>query len=149
MQPNFMLMTNFTLSSFIAQSFTNSRNAIGKALPMLSLLVSVFLANADFASAQCTNNGVNLGTRTPNCNWQTQSMGPDNEVAMNVVNGRSYTFSFCQGGGFRGNWDTQLTGFNGGSGTSSVYNDDACGLASEITYLLFFYHVLPQRCARS
>jgi hypothetical protein len=131
-------MRNVTISSLIAQSFTNSRNPIGKVLPMLSLLVSVLLANADFASAQCANNGVNLGTRNPNCGWQRQSMGPDNEACINVVKGRSYTFSFCQGGGFRGNWDTQLTGFNGGSGTTSTYNDDACGLGSEITWTANF-----------
>jgi hypothetical protein len=133
-----MHMRNVTISSLIVQSFTISRNAIGKALLMLSLLASFLVTSADFASAQCTNNGVNLGTRTPNCGWQTQSMGPDNEVAMNVVNGRSYTFSFCQGGGFAGNWDTQLTGFNGGSGTASIYNDDFCGTPSQITWTANF-----------
>ena len=105
---------------------------------MLALLVSFLLINADFASAQRTNNGVKLGTRTPNCGWQTQSMGPDNEVRMNVVFGRSYTFSFCPGGGSRGNWDTQLTGFNGGSGTASFYNDDFCGLGPEQTWTANF-----------
>ena len=51
----------------------------------------------------------------------------------NGVQDMVYVFSYCEGGGSN-NVDTQLEIFDIG-GTSYAYNDDHCGLGSEITWV--------------
>lgn len=48
----------------------------------------------------------------------------------NVVAGNTYTFSTCSSG----NFDTELTLYQGAGSTPLAYNDDFCGVRSEITW---------------
>ncbi len=54
--------------------------------------------------------------------------------SLNVVTGYNYTFSTCGDTDF----DTQMTLYNASTGTSVGYNDDYCGLQSEITWTATF-----------
>jgi hypothetical protein len=53
-------------------------------------------------------------------------------ATVNVVNNSTYVFSTCGG-----SWDSQLTLYTT-NGTFLAYNDDACGLQSEITWTATF-----------
>jgi hypothetical protein len=64
-------------------------------------------------------------------------------AAVQVENGGVYTFSTCGGG----SWDTQLSLYTS-TGTYLAYNDDFCGLQSEITWTSTFtgsVHVVLDR----
>lgn len=54
-------------------------------------------------------------------------------ATVNVVSGSNYTFSTCGG-----SWDTQLTLYSSLGGASLAYNDDFCGLQSQINWTATF-----------
>lgn len=99
------------------------------------LLVFGFMLN-NSANAQCSG-GTNAGTTLfPSSTFQVQNCVMGGEYyEFNTIAGYIYTFSFCQGGG-SGTWDTQITILDN-TGTfvgAPGYNDDFCGLQSELTW---------------
>jgi hypothetical protein len=97
----------------------------------LGLLMALF-AFSHQSMGQCTNNNTQYLDLTPTGVGNTQSSsctyaGEYNTVS--VIAGVSYTFSVCGAG-----YDTQITLINDGTGAVEGYNDDFCGLQSEITW---------------
>lgn len=96
------------------------------------------LALCWFASsslAQCPNNNNPYGFISNLNPGQTSTvfcMYGGDYATVNVVNGSQYTFSTCGG-----SWDSQLTLYSS-SGNYLAYNDDACGLQSEINWTANF-----------
>lgn len=87
------------------------------------------------ASAQCANNNSPYGSIAnlqPGQTGTVYCMYGGEYATVNVVNNATYVFSTCGG-----SWDTQLTLYSS-SGTYLAYNDDACGLQSEITWTATF-----------
>jgi hypothetical protein len=85
------------------------------------------------AQAQCPLDNTNYGTFTvPNAGDVqnlTNAWGGD-EYYLDVVAGTSYTVSTCATSGF----DSQLTIYEFSPNTLIAFNDDFCGLQSEITF---------------
>lgn len=103
---------------------------------MKNIIVLIFAFSfSSFLKAQCSG-GLSGGVLTPtlNTSWQAQAVTGNMYYTFSAVAGSSYAFSFCQGGGFASN-DTQLTILNaaGVSMGLSGYNDDSCGLQSEVS----------------
>lgn len=103
-------------------------------LQYITLFLFVFWAHQ--THAQCTDDNTYYLDLTPTGVGNTQSStctyaGEYNTV--DVVAGASYTFSTCGAG-----YDTQITLINDGNGNVEGYNDDFCGLRSEITWTATF-----------
>ncbi len=84
--------------------------------------------------SQCPNDNTFSLDATPPCpGTQTISnVSGGSSYTVNVVAGNDYTFSTCGNTAF----DTQITIYNGP--TVIGYNDDACGLQSEVTWTATF-----------
>ncbi|TNF00526.1 MAG: hypothetical protein EP322_01260, partial [Bacteroidetes bacterium] len=98
------------------------------------LLQSIFLFNIVFG--QCSFGGaqVNAGTLTPTAGYQTVSGVSNGQYfTINAVCGSVYNFTFCSNGG-NASWDTQITVLASNGTTSLAYNDDNCGLQSNVSY---------------
>lgn len=105
----------------------------------LGLLIAIFIFSQEL-NGQCGNDNSLYLDLTPTGVGNTQSSsctfaGEYNTV--NVIAGVSYTFSTCGAG-----YDTQITLINDGTGAVEGYNDDACGLQSEITWVATYTGVL-------
>jgi len=103
------------------------------AFPGVVLTVGLLLADPGASYAQCANNNTAIagGAITPVCPGTTNVpcvMGGQYAL-VNVELGNQYVFSVC-GASF----DTQLTLYNHAGGGALGYNDDFCGLASQITW---------------
>jgi len=91
-------------------------------------------------TAQCsfnTNvNAVNLGTITPTETWQTTGcVSGGDYFIFNAVMGQHYAFTFCDNGG-TAPWDSELSiNTNAGDGVPYAYNDDFCGVQSQIIWI--------------
>lgn len=91
----------------------------------------------------CTG-GTSGGTITPTVAYQTVNVTSGRYYVVNVTCGRTYNFTFCSNGGSAG-WDTQITVNQTNNTTELAYNDDACGLQSNVSYTATFtgqIHVL-------
>lgn len=91
----------------------------------------------------CTG-GTNAGTLTPTSTYQTQNVSNGQYYVVNVTCGSTYHFTFCSNGG-SASWDTQITINQTNNTTQLAYNDDACGLQSNVTWTANFtgqIHVL-------
>jgi hypothetical protein len=87
-------------------------------------------------SSQCANNNIQYGNISGLSPGQTSTvfcMYGGEYALVSVVSGGSYTFSTCGG-----SWDTQLTLYSNFGGSSLAYNDDFCGLQSQITWTATF-----------
>lgn len=100
------------------------------------LLVTIILSLFSFGTyGQCnfagwTDSGV---TVTPTSTSQfTPNIQAGEYFLMNVTNGVNYTVRSCSAA-----WDTQLTLYDT-SGNFIVYNDDSCGLRSEVSFTATF-----------
>lgn len=98
----------------------------------LFLVFAVVFASPFFAKAQCGFGGTNYGNVTPAGVGQTFSLpnfvwGGD-QYTLSAQAGCTYTISTCGGG-----WDSQITVF-APNFTVAGYNDDACGLQSQVTF---------------
>jgi hypothetical protein len=85
------------------------------------------------AAAQCPLDNTNYGTfQVPNAGdvQSTPNAWGGDEYYLDVVAGTSYTISTCSSNSF----DSQLTLYEFGTGTLIAFNDDFCGLQSEITF---------------
>ena len=95
-------------------------------------LLAGFL-NFGYGQPPCTG-GVNSGLIVPTPVFQTIACVTGGQYyRFAATAGISYTFSFCQGGG-AATWDTQLTILDNTGAYAGGYNDDNCGLQSEITW---------------
>jgi hypothetical protein len=96
------------------------------------LFLASFLLFPNLGSAQCGFGGTNYGNVTPGGVGQTYSLpnyvwGGD-QFTLSAQAGCTYTISTCGGG-----WDSQITVFAPNL-TVAGYNDDACGLQSQVTF---------------
>jgi len=81
---------------------------------------------------------------TPTAGYQTQAVTNGQYYAVNVTCGSTYNFTFCSNGGTAA-WDTQITINQTDNTTQLAYNDDACGLQSNVSWTANFtgtVHVL-------
>lgn len=91
----------------------------------------------------CTG-GTNGGTITPTGAYQTVSVTSGSWYNVNVTCGSTYNFTFCSNGGSAA-WDTQITINQTDNTTQLAYNDDFCGLQSNVSWTATFtgqIHVL-------
>ncbi len=78
------------------------------------------------------------GALAPGVAYQTQGgVASGNYYSINVSCGNTYNFNFCNNGGAAG-WDTQITILATDGTTQLAYNDDACGLQSNVTWYANF-----------
>jgi len=96
------------------------------------LILIVFSIVSNYAFNQCSG-GTLSGTLTPTAGYQTVSVTNGNYYNVNVSCGSSYNFTFCSNGG-SASWDTQITILNSTGTTTLAYNDDNCGLQSNVSY---------------
>jgi hypothetical protein len=99
-------------------------------------LLSALFVLLSSALIACTG-GTNAGTITPTPAYQTQAVQSGNYYVVNVSCGNSYNFTFCSDGGTAA-WDTQLTVLDNTGATQLAYNDDACGLQSNVSWTAGF-----------
>lgn len=92
----------------------------------------MFSTISNYAFNQCSG-GTLSGTLIPTAGYQTVSVTNGNYYNVNVSCGSSYNFTFCSNGG-SASWDTQITLLNNAGTTTLAYNDDNCGLQSNVSY---------------
>lgn len=88
-------------------------------------------------SAQCGNNNTlwaTVGNINPGQTVTVSGTWGGEYNTFNCVSGSTYVISTCNGG----SWDSQLTLYNNTGGSSLAYNDDFCGLQSQITWTATF-----------
>ncbi|TNE70781.1 MAG: hypothetical protein EP333_09890, partial [Bacteroidetes bacterium] len=88
-----------------------------------------------YSYGQCSNNNSpygNISSLNPGQTSTVSCMYGGEYATVSVQNGSTYVFSTCGG-----SWDSQLTLYTT-SGTYLAYNDDACGLQSQITWTATF-----------
>lgn len=96
------------------------------------LLILTAALSACFHGTACTG-GTNAGTLTPGTAYSTTPVTSGHYFVINAVCGYTYTFSFCNGGG-SATFDTQITINQTDNTTQLAYNDDNCGLQSEVSW---------------
>jgi hypothetical protein len=87
--------------------------------------------------AQCPNNNTLTGaaiTVTCPTTVNVPCVQGGQYALVNVVAGNIYTFSTCGGASF----DTEITVYNNTGGASVAYNDDGCGLQSQVQWTATF-----------
>ena len=95
------------------------------------VFLSAFLFTTHHADSQCLFGGINAGDVTPGAIGETFALTTvwgGEQYTLDAVSGCEYTVTTC-GGSF----DTQITIFDE-SGVWVFYNDDFCGVQSEITF---------------
>jgi hypothetical protein len=110
---------------------------------VFSIVFIAFYSNQVYA---CSG-GTNSGSLIPSAVYQTQAVSNGQYYVVNVTCGFVYNFTFCSNGGTAG-WDTQITINQTDDLTQLAYNDDACGLQSNLTWTANFtgtVHVLISR----
>ncbi len=99
-------------------------------------LVLFFAINA--SACPFDGNQTFAGTLVPGAGYQTQvGVSSGNYFSVSVSCGNTYNFNFCNNGGSAG-WDTQITLLATDGTTELAYNDDACGLQSNVTWYANF-----------
>ena len=78
--------------------------------------------------------GIAQAAITPTAVWQTVNCRAGRYKPFAATAGIAYSFSFCQGGG-TATWDTELSINNNAGAFAGGYNDDACGLSSELSWV--------------
>lgn len=82
-------------------------------------------------------NEINAGTLTPTAGYQTVNTSNGDYWVINVNCGDTYNFNFCNNGG-TATWDTQITILQTNGITELAYNDDNCGLQSDVSWQATF-----------
>jgi len=99
-------------------------------------LISIFSSQA--IACPFDGNQTFAGSLVPSVGYQTQGgVSSGNYFSINVSCGNTYNFNLCNNGGSAG-WDTQLTILQTNGTTQLAYNDDACGLQSDVTWYATF-----------
>ncbi|XOV66689.1 MAG: T9SS type A sorting domain-containing protein [Fluviicola sp.] len=108
-------------------------------MPITKLLasLSLLLLNITVFACPFDGNENNAGTLTPAAGYQTISTSNGDYFAINVSCGDTYNFNFCNNGG-TSTWDTQITILETNGTTELAYNDDNCGLQSDVTWQASF-----------
>lgn len=103
---------------------------------LISLIFSLIFINI---KAQCPNDNVFYTSSNLICpsSITIPCVFGGEYVTLNIVAGNTYTFSTCNGAF----WDTQITLYNN-IGVSVGYNDDFCGLQSQITWTATYTGIL-------
>ncbi len=115
-------------------------------MPRIVSLIGMFLLVFPSSLNACSG-GTNAGTLTPTASYQTQLVNNGQYFVVNVNCGFVYNFTFCSNGG-SASWDTQITINQTNNSTQIAYNDDACGLQSNLSWTANFtgiIHVLISR----
>ena len=108
----------------------------------LYILLGALLLDSSVLLA-CTG-GTAGSTLTPTAAYQTVNVTNGLYYTVNVTCGSTYNFTFCSNGGSAA-WDTQITVNQTNNTTQLAYNDDACGLQSNVSWTATFtgqIHVL-------
>ena len=109
-------------------------------MKLFRLLLSIIsvLSLTQVLACGFDGNETNAGTLTPTGAYQTvTNVANGNYYVINVNCGDTYNFNFCNNGGTAG-WDTQLTILETNGTTELSYNDDNCGLQSQVTWTATF-----------
>jgi hypothetical protein len=92
---------------------------------------SVFM-NADVIHAQCSG-GTMEGVLVPTSSWQTATGATAGKYyKFRATAGTSYQFTFCPANGGAASFDTELTLLTNTGAFAGAYNDDDCGLLSNL-----------------
>jgi PKD repeat protein len=99
---------------------------------VIVLIILTSFGNKAFAVC---SGATNAGALSPTQNWQTISVNTYRYYTFTATYpGETFIFSFCQAGGSTG-IDTQIEIYdNLGNPIAGAYNDDFCGLGSELTF---------------
>jgi hypothetical protein len=101
---------------------------------VLITIVSTLLFSLNGSACTFDGNQTFAGTLTPTAGYQTQANVSNGDYfTVNVVCGNTYNFNFCNNGG-GASWDTQITILNAAGTVEYAYNDDNCGLQSDVTW---------------
>lgn len=109
----------------------------------LIIITTTFLLLSYQVVIACTG-GTSNGTINPTSTFSTAAISTGRYFVVNVSCGYTYTFTFCNNGGSAG-FDTQITLNQTNNTTQIAYNDDNCGLQSEVVWTADFtgtIHVL-------
>jgi hypothetical protein len=98
----------------------------------IAIALLLLIAGSDVLG-QCTG-GIAQAAITPTAAWQTVNSRAGRYRPFTATAGTTYAFSYCQGGG-TATWDTELSINDNAGAFAGAYNDDVCGLSSELTWL--------------
>lgn len=98
---------------------------------------AILFSSSTLLACPFDGNETNAGTLTPTAAYQTISTSNGDYWVINVNCGDTYNFNFCNNGG-TATWDTQLTILETNGTTELAYNDDNCGLQSDVTWQATF-----------
>lgn len=108
-----------------------------KLAKQVTVIIAIFglIALSNFTlKAQCSG-GFHAGHLTPTTSWQTVSTNTYTYYTFDAsFPNENFTFSFCQGGGSN-SLDTQIEVHDNTGSSIGFFNDDACGLGSEIMFI--------------
>ncbi len=124
------------------------KTVINKIMIRVSSLHSILTAGALMlfcapfnAFSQCGNNNILLagGNITPTCpgTINVTCVNAGRYARVNVVAGNIYTFSTCGA-----TYDTRITLFNNAGGAAIGFNDDFCGLQSQVSWIASYTGLL-------
>ncbi len=103
-------------------------------MKIIVLLLSLLIGSSNLWACSFDGNQTLAGALAPAAGYQTQGgVASGNYFSVNVACGNTYNFNFCNNGGSAG-WDTQITILATDGTTELAYNDDACGLQSDVTW---------------
>jgi hypothetical protein len=102
-----------------------------KHISITALVLLALLIGSDVLG-QCSG-GIAQPAITPTAAFQTVNSRAGRYKPFNATAGTSYIFTYCQGGG-SATWDTELSINDNAGAFAGAYNDDACGLSSELTW---------------
>lgn len=99
----------------------------------ISLAAFLLFAGGNEINAQCSG-GTNAGSISPGATFQTIPCVQGGQYyTFPATAGNQYTFTFCSNGG-SASFDTQLTILDNSGAAAGGYNDDNCGLQSEVVW---------------
>lgn len=102
------------------------------------LFVSTFGISQNANSCPFDGNETNAGSLIPGASYQIQGgVTSGNYFSISINCGDTYNFNFCNNGG-AATWDTQITILQTDGTTQIAYNDDNCGLQSNISFTATF-----------
>lgn len=105
--------------------------------PTLLFILSFCISSISIA-CPFDGNQTNAGALSPTVAYQTQGgVASGNYFSIAVNCGDTYNFNFCNNGG-TATWDTQITILQTDGTTQIAYNDDNCGLQSNISFTATF-----------
>ena len=114
------------------QLFFNFFGGMDRLKHLYTMLLAICFSS--IVAAQCPNDNTQFGTSTPTCDGNTQTLtscifGGEYRL-VNLDPNTEYTFSTCSDTDF----DTQMTIYDNVTGAVVGYNDDFCGLQSQVTF---------------